>query len=442
MITGLSVKNLKKIKFFDLVRKITAWKFFPVFLSTFIVFLIITTQYAESRQYVKKRPASDINNVFQLEENRYEKEIIVKKGETLLSILESTGVKGSDIGEIVKKLTPLYNPRYLKPGQKIKLIMFKGEKSQHPFIELLRIEKSPGIEARISLRNGLYEAKTVAVKTISIRKTAEGSITDSLYMDASRAGLPDSAIMDFFHLCSFDVDFQRDIYRGDNFKVYYENILNRDGEIISKGDIIFAQLDMQLREKPLNIYRFKTDEGKTDYFNEDGKSVRKTLLKTPIYGARISSGYGRRDHPIYGYSHIHRALDFAAPKNTPIMASGNGTVELAAWHGGYGKCIIIRHANQYKTLYAHLNLYGNGIKRGTKVRQGQIIGYVGTTGTSTGYHLHYEVIFRGRKINPSTVKTPPERKLSENEIERFFKEKEITDKEIELYRTKNRIEYL
>ena len=434
MITRLSEKinSIKKTELFERIRKITAWKFFPVFLSTFIVFLIITTQFAESRQYIKKGPAEEIDNVFKLEADRYEKEFTVKSGETLLSILKSTGVKESDISEIVKQLNPLYNLRYLKPGQKIKLIMFKGENSQHPFIELLRIEKAPGIEARISLRNGKYEAKTVPVKTIAIKKTAEGSITDSLYMDASRAGLPDSAIMDFFHLCSFDVDFQRDIYRGDHFKVYYENIMNMDGEIISKGDIIFAQLDMHLRDKPLNIYRFITDEGKTDYFNENGQSVRKTLLKTPIYGARISSGYGRREHPIYGYSHVHRALDFAAPKNTPIMASGNGTVELAAWNGGYGKCVIIKHANQYKTLYAHLNLYGNGIRRGTKVKQGQIIGYVGTTGTSTGYHLHYEVIFRGSKIHPGTIKTPAEKKLTDSELERFFKDKEIIDKEIKL----------
>ncbi len=441
MITELPAK-LKKISntdFIYILKKITAWKFFPVFLSTFLVFSIITIQYAESRQQIKKAAPEDVDNVFELEVNRYEKEITVKRGETLLSILESTGVRSDDISDIVKHLTPLYNPRYLKPGQKIKLIMYKGENNQYPFIELLRIEKNPGTEARVSLRNGTYAARTVPVKTIKIKKTAEGTITDSLYLDAKRAGLPDSAIMDFFHLCSFDVDFQRDIYQGDTFKVYYENIMNSDGEIISKGDIIYAKLDMQLRNKPLNIYRFKTDDDKTDYFSEEGKSVRKTLLKTPIYGARISSGYGRRKHPISGYSHVHRALDFAAPKNTPIMASGNGTVELAAWNGGYGKCVIIRHANQYKTLYAHLNLYGNSIRKGTRVRQGQVIGYVGTTGTSTGYHLHYEVIFRGRKINPSTIKTPPERKLSESELERFFVEKNKIDSEIMLHSSGNRI---
>ncbi len=444
MITRLSVelKKLKKNRYILLLKKITAWKFFPVFLSTFLVFSIITIQYAESRQSVKKRGPEDFENIFKVEVDRYEKEITVKSGETLLSILESTGVKKSEIAEIIEKLTPLYNPRYMKPGQKIKLIMYKGENSQHPFIELLRIAEGVETEARVSLRNGIYEARTVPVRTISIKKTAQGTITDSLYLDASKAGLPDSAIMDFFHLCSFDVDFQRDIYHGDKFRVYYENIMNMDGEIISKGDIIFAQLDMQLRDKPLNIYRFKTDNGKTDYFNENGQSVRKTLLKTPIYGARISSGYGRRKHPISGYSHVHRALDFAAPKNTPIIASGNGVVELAAWNGGYGKCVIIRHANQYKTLYAHLNLYGNSIKRGSSVKQGQVIGYVGTTGTSTGYHLHYEVIFRGRKINPSTIKTPPEKKLSEPELERFFSEKEITDNYIDNYNNKNSLEFL
>ena len=444
MFTGLYVKlkNIRKPQIISLIKKFTAWKFFPVFLSTFLVFSIITIQFAESRQYIKKIPMEGIDNIFELEVNRYEKQLEVKQGETLSSILESTGVKGTEISDIVEKLSPLYNLRQLKPGQKIKLIMFKGDNNQHPFIELLRIEKNKELEVRVSLKNGSYEAKTVPVKTISIKKTAEGSITDSLYLDASRAGLPDSAIMDFFHLCSFDVDFQRDIYKGDKFKVYYENIMNRDGELVSQGDIIFAQLDMQLKDEPLNIYRFRTDEGKTDYFNEKGENVRKTLLKTPIYGARISSGYGRRKHPISGYSHIHRALDFAAPKNTPIMASGNGTVELAAWNNGYGKCVILRHANQYKTLYAHLNLYGNGIRKGTKVKQGQIIGYVGTTGTSTGYHLHYEVIFRGRKINPSTIKTPPERKLTELEKDRFFTEKEKIDRGLELFSLNNSAELL
>lgn len=439
MFTRLSekLKYFHKPLFITLLKEITAWKFFPVFVSTFLVFSIVTIQYAESRQYTKKNSISDIDNVFELEVNRYEKELTVKRGETLSSILEDTGIRGDDISKIIKELTPIYNPRYLKQGQKIKLIMFKGKNSQYPFIELLRMEKQAGLEVRVSLRNGVYEAKTVTVKTISIKKTAEGTITDSLYTDASRAGLPDSAIMDFFHLCSFDVDFQRDIYSGDKFKVYYEDIMNRDGEIVSKGNIIFAQLDLSLRKEPLNIYRFKTDDGKTDFFNEKGTNVRKTLLKTPIYGARISSGYGRRTHPISGYSHIHRALDFAAPKNTPIMASGNGTVELAGWNNGYGKCVIIRHPNQYKTLYAHMNLYARGIRKGAKVKQGQVIGYVGTTGISTGYHLHYEVIFRGRKINPSTIKTPPERKLSETELKRFLSEKDITDSELKSFMLKN-----
>ena len=309
------------------------------------------------------------------------------------------------------------------------MILYKSDISHQPFIELLRIEKEAGLEVRVSLKNDIYVAKTVPVKTISIKKTAEGKITGSLYTAASKAGLPDSGIMDFFHLCSFDVDFQRDIYQGDSFKVFYENIMNRDGEIVSKGNIIYAELNLQTRNEPLKIYRFKTDDGKTDFFNENGENVRKTLLKTPIYGARISSGYGRRTHPISGYSHVHRALDFAAPKNTPIMASGDGIVELAGWNSGYGKCVIIKHANQYKTLYAHLNLYGNRIKNGRKVKQGQIIGYVGTTGISTGYHLHYEVIFRGRKINPATIKTPPERQLTKTEMEMFFSQKTLIDRE-------------
>ncbi len=440
MFTRLSekLKNIQISLFINAIKEFTRWKFFPVFVSTFIVFSIVTIQYAESRQYIKKDQLQNSDNVFELEVNRYEKEFIVKEGETLGSLLESTGVKGDDISEIVRELKTLYNPRYIKPGQKIKLILFKGENSQNPFIELLRIEKEAGLEVRVCLTDNIYEAKTVQVKTISIKKTAEGTITGSLYSAAAKAGLPDSAIMDFFNLCSFDVDFQRDIYQGDSFKVFYEDIMNMDGEIVSKGNIIFARLNLQSKDNPLEIYRFKTDDGKTDFFNEKGENIRKTLLKTPIYGARISSGYGRRTSPISGYSHVHRALDFAAPKNTPIMASGDGIVEQAEWNNIYGRFVVLRHANQYKTLYAHLNLYANGIRKGQKVRQGQIIGYVGTTGASTGYHLHYEVIFRGIKINPSTIKTPPERKLSEEELVRFLSEKESIDREYENISLKNR----
>jgi murein DD-endopeptidase MepM/ murein hydrolase activator NlpD len=299
---------------------------------------------------------------------------------------------------------------------------------------MLKIEQTPGTEIRICYNNGKYEAKIIKIKTFSIKTVVEGTIENSFYSDTVKAGIPDGAVMQMFDLLSFDVDFQRDIYGGEKFNILFENIINSDGEIISKGDIIF--LNLSLSKKDLKIYRFTCDDGQTDYFNENGINTRKTLLKTPIHGARISSGYGRRIHPLAGYSHIHRAIDFAAPQNTPIIASGSGTVEIADWYGTYGRCVIIRHANQYNTLYAPMNRFANGIRKGQYVRQGEIIGYVGRTGVATGNHLHYEVIFRGTKINPSTVKAPPEKKLSTEEFNRFMKEVKKIDTEYKIVSSK------
>jgi len=397
------------------------------FAFTVFIFSIITTENAESRQAHKtENSAVQTADTFQ-EILRYEKEVVIKSSETLASILGDIGISTKDTVDIIENTGKLYNLKYLRPGKKIRFVIFQDGENSPPFIELLKMEKSPGTEIRVCYNNDAYEAKIVEVKTISVKAVCEGVITNSLYSDAVSAGIPDAAVMEMFHLFSFDVDFQRDIYSGDKFRVYFENIINMDGEVVSKGNIIFAQL--QMNSKDLKVYRFTGDDGKTDFFNEKGINIRKTLLKTPIYGARISSGYGNREHPIYGYTHFHQALDFAAPRDTPIIASGSGVVELADWNGGYGKCVIIRHANQYKTLYAHMNAFANNIRRGKSVRQGEIIGYVGTTGVSTGNHLHYEVIFRGSKINPSTIKTPPEKKLTGTELSRFFDEAAKIDME-------------
>ncbi|MCL2480395.1 MAG: M23 family metallopeptidase [Spirochaetaceae bacterium] len=423
-----SYQKLKNI-FSKITKSKGKWKIYTVlFVFTFFIFLIITIQYAESRQnsVYGKNSAYDI---YLPEYNRYEKEIVIKSGETIASILYDIGVSNNYSKAIIESLSPFYNLKKLQPGKKIKFIIFQEGEQSSPFIELLKIEKSPGIEARVCYKNGSYETKLVEVKTIPIYFAKHGVIENTLYGDALKAGIPDSAIMEMFQLFSFDVDFQRDIYRGNKFKMFFRNIINLDGETVSRGDIIFAELETAW--KTHKIYSFTGDDGKTDYFNEEGLSIRKTLLKTPIYGARISSGYGNRSHPVEGYNHMHRGLDFAAPKNTPIIASGSGTVELAGWNGGYGNCIIIRHANEYKTLYAHMNGYANGVKKGKYVKQGEIIGYVGTTGVSTGNHLHYEIIFRGQQINPSTIRTPSEKKLSKEELSRFFIEAKKIDEEYE-----------
>ncbi|MCL2293927.1 MAG: peptidoglycan DD-metalloendopeptidase family protein [Spirochaetes bacterium] len=401
-----------------------------LFILTIFIFLIITTQHAESRHNLgyahsstNLDPTLPEYNIFK----RFEKEVVINQGETISSILHNIGVSYDDSRLIIDSLSPLFNLRRLQPGRKIKFIISQEGTQSDPRVELLRIERSPGMEVRVSYRNGAYVANLVEVKTIPLYFARQGAIENSLYIDAARLGIPSPAIMEMFRLFSFDVDFQRDLHRGNEFKILFRNRINLDGETVSRGEIIFAALETAHRTHKL--YRFTGDDGITDFFDEKGQGVRKTLLRTPIHGARISSGFGRRTHPIRGYSHMHRGLDFAAPRNTPIIAAGSGVVKLAGWHGSFGNTVIIRHPNEFKTLYAHMNSFASGIRPGRHVRQGEVIGFVGTTGVSTGYHLHYEVIFRGQQINPATIRAPSERRLTQKELERFFVEiKEIDAK--------------
>ena len=231
----------------------------------------------------------------------------------------------------------------------------------------------------------------------------ESVIKNSLYSSAIREKIPPSLIVEFARIYGFQIDFQRDIWKNDMFQIIYENFFNDDNEAIETGNIIYANLILQGKEYPL--YFFKTDEF-NDYFDERGQSIKKTLMKTPINGARLSSSFGKRKHPILGFTKMHTGTDFAAPMGTPIMASGDGVVIKASWCGGGGNCVKIKHNSVYSTVYAHLSKFGRGIKKGTRVKQGQTIGYVGSTGMSTGPHLHYEVIENGRKVNSQKLKLP------------------------------------
>ena len=236
---------------------------------------------------------------------------------------------------------------------------------------------------------------------------------------------------------SFDVDFQRELQPGDRFALLYETLHEHDGQLAKPGDLLYAEL--VLSGKPIGIYRFTPESGITDYFTADGRSVRKSLLRTPIDGARISSGYGMRRHPILGYSKMHRGVDFAAPTGTPIYAAGHGTVEKAARFGGYGKYVRIRHNGSYKTAYAHLSRYGRGIKAGARVKQGQVIGYVGSTGRSTGPHLHYEVISNGKQVNPRSIKLPAGERLKGADLKAFQEARERIDALRERHRPQSTI---
>jgi len=244
----------------------------------------------------------------------------------------------------------------------------------------------------------------------------ESKITNSLYASAVKEKIPLNLIVEFARIYGFQVDFQRDIWKNDSFQIIYETFLNENNESVDTGNILYANLILQGKELPL--YFFKS--GKTyDHYDERGQSIKKTLMKTPINGARLSSSFGMRKHPILGFNKMHKGTDFAAPKGTPIMASGDGLVIKASWCGGGGNCVKIKHNSTYSTVYAHMSKFARNIKKGTRVKQGQIIGYVGSTGMSTGPHLHYEVIENGKKVNSQKLKLPSGKTLKGEERKSF-----------------------
>tara|TARA_B100000700_G_scaffold313913_1_gene399695 strand:+ start:95 stop:1396 length:1302 start_codon:yes stop_codon:yes gene_type:complete len=244
----------------------------------------------------------------------------------------------------------------------------------------------------------------------------ESEIKNSLYSSAINSGIKPNIIIDFARIYGFQIDFQRDIWKNDRFQIIYENFLDSKENILDTGNILYANLI--LKGKDNSLYIFKTKEG-YEHFDSAGRSIKKSLMKTPINGARLSSSFGMRKHPILGYNKMHRGTDFAAPEGTPIMASGSGKIIRARWCGGGGNCIKIRHNSTYSTVYAHLKNFARGIKEGTRVTQGQIIGYVGSTGMSTGPHLHYEVIVNGKKVNSQTLKLPSGKILKGKERKLF-----------------------
>ena len=245
----------------------------------------------------------------------------------------------------------------------------------------------------------------------------ETIIKSSLYNSAIDLEIKPNVILEFARLYGFQVDFQRDIWKNDSFQIIYEEYINENNKVVDTGEIIFANLNLQ--DTDLQLYKYEYEKDKVDYFDENGKSIKKTLMKTPINGARLSSSYGKRKHPILGYTKMHLGTDFAAPTGTPIMASGDGKVMKAGWCGGGGNCVKIKHNSMYQTVYAHMSKFGRGIKKGVRVKQGQIIGYVGSTGLSTGPHLHYEVIKNGKKINSQKLKLPSGKILKGDERKKF-----------------------
>ena len=342
----------------------------------------------------------------------------VGRGDTIIEIIADAGVSQADAHRMVQHLKKHYRPRDLRPGHEI-LLSFKPDANSNPG-EFTKLTIRPTIDREIILVPDADRGYRVIKQNKPldiVTKRSAGVIRSSLYEAAVDAGMPPPLLMELVRIFSWDVDFQREIRDGDRFEAMFERVVTEQGAFVRHGRLLFARLILRGDDHPLYLY--KTRKGLVDYFDAKGRSARKALMKTPINGARLSSRYGLRRHPVLGYNKMHRGLDFAAPSGTPIFAAGSGTIVYRARKGAYGNYVRIRHNSEFSTAYGHLKSFARKARKGSRVKQGQIIGYVGTTGRSTGPHLHYEVLRRGRQTNPMRIKMPSGRKLAGAELARY-----------------------
>ena len=345
--------------------------------------------------------------------NLNEEIFTVKKGQTFSEILDNFIFK-FDKFEIINLVNNKFDLKSLKVNQKISFFSDEDQIIQKIIIDL---------DFKTKLIVNLSKNLEVTKKELNTQTDIESKeyiITNSLYADGAKSNVPNEVLVKLIQLFSFDLDFQRDIKKNTAVSISYEKTYVENASEFSIGDIDYAKIE--IGKNNLEYFKFLTDEGFIDYFNREGKNVKKSILKTPLDGARLSSNFGMRKHPISGFNKMHKGIDFAAPIGTPIYAGGNGIVEYVGTNGGYGKYIRIRHNNEYKTAYAHLNSYKKGISKGVRVNQGEVIGYVGNTGRSTGPHLHYEIIYQNKQINPLTLKLPSGKILIGEELKRFEKD--------------------
>ncbi len=347
--------------------------------------------------------------------------VSIKKGDTIAGALQRAGVDSNDAYYAVKALSKSFDPRKVKPGQEITVHFHDNADVSDvaaPQFKKLSMKISPVKEILVNKNADQDFSSSVHEKELKRHVYGRyAQVQTSLYGSAARADIPANVIANMIRVYSWNVDFQRDIRRGDKIEVLYEVFETEEGEFVKYGDVLFAKLETNGRSMP--IYRFEMDNGRVDYFEPDGTSIRKTLMKTPVDGARISSGFGMRHHPVLGYDKMHKGIDFAAPTGTPIYAAGDAVVEFAGRNGGYGNYVRLRHNSKLKTAYAHMHKFGKGIRQGKTVRQGDVIGYIGTTGRSTGPHLHYEVHVNGKQTNPRSVDLPTGETLQAQELNRF-----------------------
>ena len=341
-------------------------------------------------------------------------EYSVRDGDTLDKILSNINIPEKEKTLTINLLKNNKNFKKVFKNQKINFKIDRKEPVKIKEINLIVSKKKSVVFTKLDNNKFKFEEIYKNLKKELVYE--ESKITNSLYASAVKEKIPINLIVEFARIYGFQVDFQRDIWKNDSFQIIYETFLNENNESVDTGNILYANLILQGKELPL--YFFKS--GKTyDHYDERGQSIKKTLMKTPINGARLSSSFGMRKHPILGFNKMHKGTDFAAPKGTPIMASGDGLVIKASWCGGGGNCVKIKHNSTYSTVYAHMSKFARNIKKGTRVKQGQIIGYVGSTGMSTGPHLHYEVIENGKKVNSQKLKLPSGKTLKGEERKSF-----------------------
>jgi len=355
----------------------------------------------------------------------------LERGETFVEALGRAGVGAAERHAAATALGRAVNLRRLKAGQAFELVTASPNITLYqlasadisPERRLLSVDFRPDAERRVILRRvgGDFNAETRALEVTTRVAAIRGRIDGSLYASAKAVGAPDRAVINLANIFAFDVDFQREIRAGDEFEALFEVQYDDEGELVAAGDVLFARLTWRSGREEKGYYRFMAGDGgkRPDYFDRNGEGAKRLLMKTPIDGARLSSGFGRRRHPILGYARAHKGVDFAAPRGTPIYAAGDGVIERIDRYGSFGNYIRIRHTRGYKTAYAHLNGFRRGLRRGSRVEQGQVIGYVGTTGRSTGPHLHYEVHLNGKAVNPQRLKIATGVKLKGDELLAF-----------------------
>jgi len=347
-----------------------------------------------------------------------EETVKLKKGETLITALTNIGIDKLQAQNVAEALKKVFKPKDLRPDHELYLTIRQyRDNPDLRNLEELRFEATIDSSITITQTEGVFKAQREAKQLVRSTRKVVGQIESGLYVDATKRNVPSKILHEMTQNLLYEIDFQRAFHPGDTYGLIYETDVNPDTLKEQPRALLFAIVELQ--DKTVSFYRFKPDKGEPGYYNTKGESIKRSLLRTPIDGAKISSRYGMRRHPILGYTRAHKGVDFAAPSGTPIMASGSGVVDKTGNCKGYGNCVRIKHNHEYSTFYAHMSRFAKGMKVGKRVKQGEIIGYVGSTGLASGPHLHYELIRFNTQINPNKVSMLPAAKLSGKDMERF-----------------------